>query len=265
MKPVTLIRRPARPWGRLSTSGSPPPITILAASGSSRSRLVTICHCAAKARSITATPADHGRTPQTPQRQPPVLIERDTRRHLRHVLGGQARHAEPPAADGARRMAHDVGHFRQQRAVRLRHHVEDIGPDAVRCLGKVLEHDPVQEVAEIVFFAVAGHGLDQNRVGIELLRLDNALADRHLRGEAGECPDFGQDGLGVDAARLPDLLGHQHRGDAAPTASRSGSMGSIGGPGRENRSGVLEICRAGTRPGSCTCESSSATVSSGGQ
>jgi hypothetical protein len=33
--------------------------------------------------------------------------------------------------------------------------------------------------------------------------------------------------------------------------------------GREGRSGALEICRARTRPGSCTCESSSATVSSG--
>ena len=83
-------------------------ITILAASGSaSRSRLVSICHCAAKARSYGHSGGSRPdpSNSRSASRQPSSSAVRGAICGM--CSGGQARHAEPPAADGARRMAHD--------------------------------------------------------------------------------------------------------------------------------------------------------------
>src|SRR5262245_47032731 len=118
---------------------------------------------------------------------------------------------------------------------------------------KILEHDPIQRVAEVVFLTVAGHDLGHDLVGIELLRLDDRLADRHLRGKASERADLGQDGLQMNIPAAPHLLRYEHGGDSAAGGlalridgqHRRGPAGESGSRGGEmSDGGVLSVEQA---------------------
>ena len=144
-----------------------------------------------------------------------MLLHRRARHFPRLVLRRKSRHAVEASARGARRVAHDLIDIGQQRLGLRRQQRCHIGKDAIGPLGEVFEHDPVQQIAEIVFFAVGGDRLDQDTVGIELLRLDDGFADRHLGGETRQRADFSENRLGMHAATLPDLFGHEYSGDGS--------------------------------------------------